>query len=51
MFMESEKQRSAKALQQARILKVIATVIALAVLGLVMAGMFLLLRRHPHFVH
>jgi len=51
MFMESEKQRSAKALQQARVLKVIATIIALAVLGLVMAGMFLLLRRNPHLIH
>lgn len=51
MFMESEKQRTAKALQQARVLKVIATIIALAVLGLVMAGMFLLLRRNPHVIH
>ena len=51
MFMESEKQRTAKALQQARVLKVIATIIALAVLGLVMAGMFLLLRRNPHVTH
>lgn len=51
LFMESEKQRTAKALQQARVLKVIATIIALAVLGLVMAGMFLLLRRNPHVIH
>ena len=51
LFMESEKQRTAKAMQQARVLKVIATIIALAVLGLVMAGMFLLLRHNSHLIH
>jgi N-acetylglutamate synthase-like GNAT family acetyltransferase len=51
MFMEAEKQRTARALQQARVLKAVAVVIALAVLGLVMAAMFLLLRRNPHLLH
>ena len=51
MFMESEKQRTAKAMQQARVLKVVATIIALAVLGLVMAGMILLLRHNSHLIH
>lgn len=51
MFMEAEKQRTARAMQQAKALKVVATVIALAVLGLIMAAMFLLLHRNPHLLH
>jgi N-acetylglutamate synthase-like GNAT family acetyltransferase len=50
MFMESEKQRTARALQHARILKVIATLIALAVFALVLIGAFLVLRRNPQLL-
>lgn len=46
LFMQSEKQRTERAFQQARILKVIATIIALAVLGLVILGAFVVFRRH-----
>ncbi len=51
LFMESEKQRTNGAFQQARILKMIATLIAIALLGLVMVGAFLLLKRNPNLLH
>ena len=45
LFMESEKQRTARAFQHARLLKALATLIALAVLVLVMAAAFFIIRR------
>jgi N-acetylglutamate synthase-like GNAT family acetyltransferase len=51
LFMEAEKQRTARALQHAKLLKFIATLIALAVLGLALAGAILVLRHHPNFYH
>jgi len=51
MFMEAEKQRTARAFQQAKILKIIATVLAVVVLILVIAGAFALLRRNPQLLH
>ena len=51
LFMESEKQRTARTMQHAKLLKLIATLIALAVFGLVAAGAFLLLRRNPQLLH
>ena len=50
MFMESEKQRTARAFQHARVLKMIATIIAVAILILVMAGAFYMLRRNPNLL-
>jgi len=50
LFMESEKQRTQRAFHHARILKVIATLIALAVLGLVIAGAFMLLKKNPNLL-
>ena len=50
LFMESEKQRTARAFYQARILKVIAVVISLAVLALVIVGAFVMLRKNPNFL-
>jgi len=47
LFMESERQRSEQAMQQARVLKVIATVVALALLGLVLAGAVIVLLKSP----
>jgi hypothetical protein len=47
LFMESEKQRTAKAFQHARLLKAIATLIALAVFVLVIAAAFFIVRRNP----
>jgi hypothetical protein len=49
--MEAEKQRTARAFQQAKILKVVATLLAAAVLIVVVAGAFLVLRRHPQLLH
>jgi N-acetylglutamate synthase-like GNAT family acetyltransferase len=51
LFMESERQRTAKTFQQARVLKFVATVVAVIVLVLVMTGAFLVLRKHPQFLH
>ena len=50
LFMESEKQRTVRAFYQARILKVIAVVISLAVLALVIVGAFVMLRKNPNFL-
>jgi N-acetylglutamate synthase-like GNAT family acetyltransferase len=51
LFMEAEKQRTASAFQQAKILKVIATLLAAAVLIVVLAGAFLLIRKNPNLLH
>src|SRR5229473_3136428 len=45
LFKESEKQRTQRAFQHARILKMIATFIALALLVLVAAGAFYVVRK------
>jgi N-acetylglutamate synthase-like GNAT family acetyltransferase len=50
LFMESERQRTERAFQQARLLKLVATVIAVMLFVLVLAGAFLLLRRNPGFL-
>jgi N-acetylglutamate synthase-like GNAT family acetyltransferase len=51
MFMESEKARTNRAFQQAKILKVVATLIALGLLALVCVGAFLIFKRNPGFLH
>ncbi|HTL16076.1 MAG TPA: hypothetical protein VL793_02510 [Patescibacteria group bacterium] len=51
VFMQSERQRTERAFQQAKVLKFIATLLALAVLFLVMAGAFLVIRRNPSLLH
>jgi len=45
MFMDLEKQRTACAFQHAKVLKLIATLIALAVFIIVLAGAFMIFRR------
>jgi N-acetylglutamate synthase-like GNAT family acetyltransferase len=50
LFMESEKQRTQRAFQQARVLKFIATLIALAILAAVLVGAFYLFRKNPHLM-
>jgi len=47
LFMESEKQRTRRAFQQARILKIVATLVALALLGLVLVGAVYVVRHSP----
>jgi N-acetylglutamate synthase-like GNAT family acetyltransferase len=51
LFMQSERQRTDRAFRQARILKSIATLIALAVLGLVLVGAFVLIKKNPQLLH
>lgn len=51
LFMQAEKARTARAFQHARILKGIATLIALILLGVVMAGAFFVLRKNPNLLH
>lgn len=51
LFMESERQRTQRSFQQARALKFIATLIALAVLALVMVGAFIVIRKNPQLLH
>jgi N-acetylglutamate synthase-like GNAT family acetyltransferase len=48
LFMESEKQRTERAFQHARILKAIATLVALGVLALVIIAGIYIVRRNPH---
>jgi N-acetylglutamate synthase-like GNAT family acetyltransferase len=50
LFMESEKQRTDRAFQHARVLKAIATLITLVVLAMVLVGAFLLIRKNPHLL-
>jgi hypothetical protein len=51
LFMESERQRTERTFQKARILKFIAMLIAVAVLFLVMAGAFFVIRKNPQLLH
>jgi hypothetical protein len=51
LFMESERQRTQRAFQQARVLKFIATLLAVGVLFLVMAGAFIIIRHRPQLLH
>jgi N-acetylglutamate synthase-like GNAT family acetyltransferase len=51
LFMESEKQRTQKAFQHARILKGIATLVAIAVLILILGAAFFLVRKNPGLLH
>jgi len=50
MFMQSEKQRTDRAFQQARILKQVATLIALLLLILVAGGAFWLIMKNPQLI-
>ncbi len=49
IFMQSEKQRTERAFQQAKVLKVIATLIALTVLIIVIVGAFIIFKKHAGF--
>jgi N-acetylglutamate synthase-like GNAT family acetyltransferase len=51
LFMESEKQRTNRAFRQAKVLKILATLIALALLGLVVIGAFLIFKKNPNILH
>ncbi|HVV02004.1 MAG TPA: hypothetical protein VHH88_11620 [Verrucomicrobiae bacterium] len=51
LFMDAEKQRTKRTLQQARLLKSLATLIALALLALIILAGFLILRKNPGLLH
>ena len=51
LFMQAERARTERAFQHARILKIIATLIALVMLGLVLAGAFFVIRKNPNLLH
>jgi N-acetylglutamate synthase-like GNAT family acetyltransferase len=51
LFMASEKARTERALQQARFLKLLATLLAMAVLVLVIVGGFYVVRHMPGLLH
>ncbi len=46
LFMQTEKQRTDRAFQQAKVLKAIATLVAILLLGFVMVGAYLVVRRN-----
>jgi N-acetylglutamate synthase-like GNAT family acetyltransferase len=50
MFMAAEKERTQKTFQHARILKMVALLIAFALLVLIMAGAFIVIKKNPHFL-
>jgi cell division septal protein FtsQ len=49
--MQSERQRTQRALQHARVLKFLATAIAVALLILVVIGAVIVLQKSPMFHH
>jgi N-acetylglutamate synthase-like GNAT family acetyltransferase len=51
LFMESEKARTQRAFQQARILRFIATALGFALLLLVVAAAFLVWKKNPQLLH
>ena len=51
LFMESEKQQTQKAFQRARILKAVATLVAIGLLMLILGAAFLLVRKNPALLH
>ena len=51
LFMETERDRSRRTLQQARALKFVATLIAVGVLILVVVGGILLIKNNPQLLH
>jgi hypothetical protein len=50
MFMQSEKQRTQRTLQQAKFFKFLATLIAFAVLAIAAAGIIMMIRRNPQII-
>jgi|ERR1051325_2597390 N-acetylglutamate synthase-like GNAT family acetyltransferase len=50
MFMASERERTQRALKHARILKLLATLLAVAIFGLICVGAFFVLRHNPQLL-
>jgi len=51
VLMQAEKDRAAKVMRHAHMLKILATVIAVGVLFLVLGAAFYLVHRNPHLLH
>lgn len=51
MFMQAERQKTDRAFQQAKVLKFIATLLAIGVLFLAMAAAFIVIRHNPGLLH
>jgi N-acetylglutamate synthase-like GNAT family acetyltransferase len=49
-FMQAEKQRSQKTIQQAKVFKVFALLFALTVVGLALGAVFYLMHKNPHLL-
>jgi hypothetical protein len=50
LLMQSEKERTTRVLQQAKMLKILATLFAFIVVGAVLLAGFYLIRRNPHLL-
>ncbi len=50
IFMRTEKARTQRTLEQAKLMKLIATVIALVVVGIAAFGIVMLVRKNPHIL-
>jgi N-acetylglutamate synthase-like GNAT family acetyltransferase len=50
LFMRGEKERTARAMQRGKTLKAIATLIAVILFGLALAGLFYVVSRHSQFL-
>jgi N-acetylglutamate synthase-like GNAT family acetyltransferase len=50
MFMEAEKQKTERTMQQAKLLKLVATLVSLGLVLLVFAGAFILLKKNPRLL-
>ena len=51
LFMQSEKERTARTFQHARVLKVVATLIALILFGVVIAGLLFVAQHNQRLLH
>jgi hypothetical protein len=50
MFMASEKEKTERTMQQAKMLKLVATLVSLGLVLLVFAGAFILLKKNPRLL-
>jgi N-acetylglutamate synthase-like GNAT family acetyltransferase len=51
LFMESERQRTLRTIQHAKILKFVAALVAFGVIAMVLAAAFFLIRKNPNLIH
>jgi N-acetylglutamate synthase-like GNAT family acetyltransferase len=51
LFMESERQRTLRTIQHAKVLKFIAALVAFGVIAMVLGAAFYLVRKNPNLIH